>query len=525
MAQPIKDGKINLNETDGNAKFMEGANSAYDAVMTSYGPKGRNYRIEKVFGRAILTRDGVTIARDTYFSDRAKNLGAQALLEASEMTNRIAGDGTSATVGVAYHLLKNGMQAIAAGVHPMEIASIYRSDQGLILDALEAMSKKTKPSQLKEVATVSAGDPLLGQLIAEAIDRVGPDGGVMVEKAPLDEIEREYVDGYYIQSGFQALQGGKKEMLEPLVLVIGKRIASSVDIGEILTRAASAKGLTPGKDPFKFLIIGNLEDAAYTHVVGLINAQQIDAIILKTPPSFGEMGKELLEDIAIYADCSVISDSTKVKEVGLSHIGRVDRVVASKTEATLFSDNATERVQTRIKEIKDAISEEVVDAILERQRDRAAKLEGKIALFKIGGATDTEKEEKEFRVDDALQAVRAAVRHGVVPGGGVTLLQLSKIKGLSQYYKTALQATVKQLFLNASPDNAEVMLREALGAESGFGYNLRGDDTIVDVVKAGVIDPTLVIQEVVRNATSVAAENLKVGGTSLFENQEPTKTE
>jgi len=399
----------------------------------------------------------------------------------------------------------------------MDIADTYRQDQEIILDSLKTLSKKTKASQLKEVAAVSSGDPLLGQMIAEAIERVGPDGGVMVEKALLDDIEREYIDGYYLQSGFQALMGGKKEMLEPLTLVIGKRIASSVDIGEILTKAAAAKGLQPGKDPFKFLIIGNLEDAAYNHVVALINAQQIDAIVLKTPPSFGDMGKELLADIATYADCTVISDSMKVKEVGLSHIGRIDKVVTSKTEATLFSDNTKERVKVRVQELKDEIEIEVVDAILERLRDRVAKLEGKIALFKIGGATDTEKEEKEFRVDDALQATRAALRYGVVPGGGVTLLQLSSLKGLSSYYREALRSVIKQLFLNANPNGAEIMLKEALSSPIGFGFNLRSSTTkIVDMVEAGVLDPTLVIEEVIKNATSVAAENLKVGATSVF---------
>lgn len=527
MAQPVRDGKIILNETEGNAKFMEGAKAAYDIVTTTFGPKGKNVRLEKIFGRPILSRDGVTVAREVYFSDRAKNMGAQALLEASETTNRIAGDGTTLTVALSYNLLLQGEQAIAAGTHPMQVAADYRADEAIILEHLATLSKPTKPHQLKEVATVSSGDPILGELIAEAIDRVGADGGVMVEKAPLDDVEREYIDGYYIQSGFQALLGGRKEMLEPLVIVLGKRVASSADIGEILTRSAAAKGLTPGKDPFKFLIIGNLEDAAYNHVVQLINAQQLDAIIIKTPPSFGDMGSELLEDIAIYANCSVITDGIKAKQVGLMHIGTIDRVSAGKTEATLFSDNTTERVQVRAQGLKDQLAAEISDAVSERLRDRIAKLEGKIALFKIGGATDTEKEEKEFRVEDALQSSRAAVRFGVVPGGGVTLIELSRCSGLSDAYKLALRNTIKRLFTNADPDNAEVMLKEALAAPKGHGFNLREDTAdaeVIDITKAGIIDPTLVVEEAVRNATSVAAENLKVGSTSIFEN-DTTKTE
>lgn len=523
MAQPKRDSKIILDEQTGNNKFLDGAKAASDFVGISYGPKGRNARLEKIFGRPILSRDGVTLAREVYFSDRPKNMGAQAILEASETTNRIAGDGTTATALLSYELLLKGTQAIAAGTHPMEIASIYRQDEKVLLDHLKTLSKPARKAQLTEVATVSSGDSLLGQLIAEAIDRVGPDGGVMVEKAPLDDIEREYIDGYYLQSGFQALTGGKKEMLEPLVLVFNKRIASAADIGDILGKAAAAKGLEPGKDIFKFLLIGNIETAAYDQVVQLINARQIDAIMLKTPPHFGEMGKELLEDIAIYCGCTAIGEGTKAKGIGLSHIGYVNRVVAGKTEATLFSDKTTERMEVRVAELKDQIAAESVDAINERLRDRIAKLEGKIALFKIGGTTETEKEELEFRVDDALQAVRAAHRHGVVAGGGVTLLELSKLK-LSTYFQSALRDTVKRLFLNAYPNAAEIMLKEALELAPGYGFNLRSATAEpIDMVKAGILDPTLVISEIIRNATSVAAENLKVGATSTFEDEQPTE--
>lgn len=517
-----KEGKLVLDEAVGNSKFMEGAKAAYDFVTTTFGPRGKNVRLEKVFGRAIITRDGVTAAREVYFSDRPKNLGAQSLLEASETSNRIAGDGTTATVALGYHLLKQGQQAIAAGVHPMEIADIYRKDEQIVLDRLSELSKPIKKNQLTEVATISSGDPLLGKLIAETIERVGPDGGVMVEKAPLESIEREYIDGYYLQSGFQALQSGKKEMLEPLVLVFNKRIASASDIGDILGRAAAAKGLEPGKDIFKFLLVGNVDTAAYDQVVQLINSRNIDAIVVKTPPHFGEMGKELLEDIAIYCGCTSIGEGTKTKEVGLSHIGYVSRVVANKNEATLFSDKTTERMEVRISELKDQISGESVDAILERLRDRVAKLEGKIALFKIGGATETEKEELEFRVDDALQSTRAAYRHGVVAGGGTTLLELSKTAGVGEYYQRALRETVKKLFLNARPTGAEILLKDALGLPLGQGFNLRSNsDEPVDMVEEGVLDATLVISEVIRNATSVAAENLKVGATSIFEDDKP----
>jgi chaperonin GroEL len=203
------------------------------------------------------------------------------------------------------------------------------------------------------------------------------------------------------------------------------------------------------------------------------------------------------------------------------HIGTVDRVVATKYDATLFAEPTAERVQVRIEELKNQIEGESNDAILERLRDRVAKLDGKIALFKIGAATESEKEEMEYRVDDALQASRAAYRHGVVPGGGVTLLELSKA-GISKYYMRALQLTAQKLFSNAYPDEYQTILKEALKAPVGYGYNLRSmEPEIVDMVKAGILDPTQVIQDVVKNATSVAAENLKVGATSLFADDLP----
>lgn len=512
-----KDSKLVLTEEESRAKLLEGARATYEAVTTTYGPKGQNVLIEKPFGRPVLTRDGVTVAREVYFSERAKNMGSQTLLEASETTNRIAGDGTTATIALSYHLLRRGVQAIAAGVHPMEVSRIIKSDSQVILDELKTLSKPVSKGQLQQVATVSSGDAALGQLISEAIERVGADGGITTEKAPITEVKRTYVDGYYLQTGFQALQAGKKELIDPFVIISIRRLSSAADAIELLNKVAQTKGLQPGNIP-RLLIVGNLEDAAYNLIVDNINRGTIDAIIVKSPPAFGAMGDQLLEDISVYAGCSPLTDSINLRDFNEDHIGSIDRVVSSKSETTLFADNSTEPVLARIADIKAQMEDEISDAVNEKYRDRVAKLEGKIAIFKIGGATDGAKEELEFRVEDAIQATRAAFTDGVVPGGGATLITLSKLD-ISGLYRDSLQDTFKQLLINADRP-AELGLSQMLAAPQGSGYNLREGEEIVDMVKSGILDPTLVLEQIVTNATSVVAGTLTVGRAIIIEDQE-----
>lgn len=515
MAQAVKDNRIIIRGPKAREKLLEGAKSAYQTVTTTFGAKGRNVLIEKPFGRPMLTRDGVTVARDTYFKDRAKNMGAQFVLEASETTNRIAGDGTTATVALSYHLMRRGSQSIAAGAHPMEVKREIFDTSYIVLDKLKTLVKPAKKSQLEQVASTSSGDPLLGKLIAEAISYVGVDGGIITEKAYIQDVEREYIDGYFLQNGFEALQAGRKELVDPFVIVTSKRLSSSADAVELLTGVMKAKNIQPqqGQIP-RLLFIGNIEDAAYNLIVDNVNRGAIDAIIVKSPPQFGNLTEQLLEDIAIYANCSILTDSTNLKSFNESYIGTVNRVVTTKSETTIFADNQTEAVGVRVQEIKDQIETETADSIIEKLRDRIAKLEGKIALFRIGGATDTEKEEKEFRVEDAIQATRAAYSDGIVAGGGVTLLELSK--SVSGIYKDALQDVFKKLLSNADLP-VEIKLQETLEGPIGHGYNLREGSNIVDMKQSGILDAALVVEQVIKNATSAAAEALTTEVLLIFE--------
>jgi chaperonin GroEL len=527
MAQDQRDTRIVLKGEAARSKILEGAQAIWETVGTTYGPKGQNVLAEKVYGRPLPTRDGVTVARETYFKDRPKNMGSQLVLEASETTNRIAGDGTSATAGLAYYLMKFGTQLINSGVNPMEVKQILIRDSEKLLERLDKLAKPVKKSQLREVATVSSGDPLLGELISEAVEYVGKDGGIMTEKSPVSDVEREYMDGYYLQQGFQALQTGRKEISDPFVLILEKRMTSGAEIAELLTKTLQTVDFKQETGIPRFLIVGNIEEQAYFSLVNLINQGKVDCIIVKTPPQFGEMGREVLADIATYAGCKVIGDTTNIQQsfaqrlgdkMHSPYIGTINRVVSNHNETTLFADNSTEAIKDRVQEIKDRLEGEISDAIAEKLRQRISMLEGKIAIFRIGGATDSEKEEKEFRIEDSINATRAAQRHGVVPGGAVTLVELSK-QDISDTYKKALQAVFKKLLRNANLP-VDVKLKEVMEAPYGQGFNLRESDELVDLVKAGILDPKLVISEIIKNATSVAHIALTTGVVLVFEDKQ-----
>ncbi|CAB4132507.1 GroL Chaperonin GroEL (HSP60 family) [uncultured Caudovirales phage] len=524
-----KENRVLVYEDEMRAKFMEGAKAGYDAVAVTYGPKGKNVLLERGFGRPTYTRDGLTIIEQVFFSDRPKNMGTQALAEASRSANNISGDGSSATVVLTYHTLANAVKAVASGQHPMDVSDTITRDGQILLEALQKLVIPVKDEQLKEVATVSAGNPAIGQLIAEAILYVGQDGGILTEKAPITEIEREYIDGYYLQSGFTALQTGKKELIDPYVIVSSKRLSSAADAIEILNGVMKANNLQQGQIP-RILFVGNIEDAAYTTIVNTINQGQIDAVIIKTPPMYGELGKYLLSDIALYAGCELISENTNIKQFvrimqdakgqkyASDYIGSVSKVVASKSESTIFGDNETEAVQTRIAEIKDAIAMEDIPAIAEKLKDRVAKLEGKIAIFKIGGINDSVKEELDFRIDDAINSTRHAHREGIVAGGGVTLLELSKLKTISDITRNALRSTFEQLLINANLPS-QLKLDEALRAPKGYGYNLKESGELVDMVKLGIIDPFVVTREAISNSIGATSNAIKIGMGITFSDE------
>jgi len=532
MGQSKKDGKLFYFGDEATNGVLEGARTVYNAVSTTFGPKGKNVLIEKTYGRPVLTRDGVTVAKESYLEDRKLNQGAQMFIEASEQTNRIAGDGTTGTVVLAWELLKLGDRKVKDdSANPMDVKDEILNDSYKLLDALKDMKSDLKPGQLEQVATVSSGDPLLGKLIAEAVEEVGPDGGIITEKAAIEGVDRTYVSGYFLQQGFAALEAGKKEIESCYIVISAKPINSRMDAIQLLNRigerAHKDQGLplmtngqpTPLKDPLNIAFFGEFEGEAYNVIVANINAGAFDGTITKTPP-MGEMGPQYLEDLAIRCGAKVVQRADNLSSITPDYFGLAEKVSCTTAETTVFGGSgAQEDVDSRLKELKDRLKEEPLDAVQEKIRDRISKLEGKVAKFRIGGATETEREEKEFRIEDAIQAARAAAQEGVVTGGGTTLLKLSNTEGIGEVSKQALRNVFKKLMLNANLP-ADQKLDEALQAKDGWGFNLREGGELVDLVQAGVLDPYIVIREVITNAAATAANAVTVGALITFIDEE-----
>ncbi len=515
MAQAVKDNKIII--SDVSVKLLEGAKATYESVATTYGLKGLNVLIEKPMGRPILTRDGVTVAKEVYFSDRAKNMGAGLVSEASQTTNRLAGDGTSATAILTYFLYEQAVKLIATGMNPMTIRDTLNNDAQLLLKELETHTKELTDGQLQQVATISSGDPALGRLISEALEHVGLDGGIIAEKGFVDGVEREYIEGYYLNDGFTAMSEGKKELENPIVIVSSKKISSNSDFLELMQRIVETTKETMPRIAF----VGEIEGLARESIIANVMQGKMDAVIIKTPSS-GDMGTQYLEDIAMYCGCKSISGGDSLKNLDASYMGKAERVVCTPYTSSIFGGaHAKEDIEGRVKELKERIQTEESDHLTEKFRDRVAKLQGKIAVFKIGGTTETEKEEKEFRIEDAIQATRASMQSGVVPGGGTTLLRLSQTKGLSQIMSEALQNVFMRLMRNAGL-SGEVKLDQVLKAGSPMGINLRGKDELVDLVKEGVLDPALVLQQIIKNSVSTAGNMATIGLIITFEDKDDT---
>lgn len=514
MSQEKRDHKIMIYGEDAHKKLLGGAKEAYRAVTTTYGPKGRNVLIEKVYGRPTLTRDGVSVAKEVYSKDRAFNMAMQLVLEASSATNRVAGDGTTATVALTYNLMKEGFKRVAAGEDPMHLRESINKDATILLNALESQSKEVSKGQLEQVATVSSGDALLGKMIAEAVEKVGENGGIITEKSHVSGVEREYVDGYYLQNGFTAISEGRREIENALVVVSSKRLSSHVDALEILQKVSEAnKG-----QRLRIAFIGEIEGDAYKTIVTNIMQGNVDAVIVATP-STGDMGVQYLEDIALYTGARLLSDGDNIQNFDASWVGQAKRIVCTQTATSIFSESAIEEdLKNRIEKLQKRVKLEESEFLAEKIKDRIAKLEGKIALFKIGGATETEKDEKEYRIEDAIQATRAAYGNGVVPGGGTTLLRLGELE-ISPLFKEAIHSSFRKLMENASLP-ADVKINDVLGSKSPMGINIRNSGKLVDLVKEGVLDPTRVVEQIITNASSIAGNAITTDCMIVFEDRE-----
>ena len=516
-------------DDDARNRVLGGAKSLYDAVKVTYGPKGRNVVIAKGFGGPTVTHDGVTVAEGIELPENddetlGYKVGADLIKQAAKNLNKQAGDGTTTVTVLTYSILKEANRLIAAGHNPMELRKGIEQAGAEIVKELNKLAEpiEGKSDRVAEVATISAGDAEIGKLIAGVIEKVGKDGVVTVEAGQGLELEAEVVEGFSLDKGwvspFFVTDAGRQEAVyeKPAILITDKKISSVQEFLPMLEKLAQS-----GKKDV-VLIADEVEGEALSILVlnklkGVFNTVAVKA------PSFGDRRKDVLRDIAVLTGATVISEDHGLtfENAGLEVLGSARKVIVGKDETTIIEGAGKHSgVKERIAEIK-SLSENASSEYEKEQFDkRAAALSGKVAVIKVGGATETEIDEKKFRVDDAVAATKAALAEGIVAGGGVTLVNLAgnlKVSGADslsvgrQILKDALKQPFLQIMKNAGL-NADALLAQVESGKPGFGVNvMKPEDGLIDVKKAGVIDPARVTKEAVQNAVSIASTASTMG--------------
>ncbi len=502
--------------------LQRGVDKVAEAVSTTLGPKGRNVALDKKFGAPTVTHDGVTVAKEIELEDPYENMGAQLLKEAATKTNDVAGDGTTTATVLAQAIVNEGLRNVAAGANPMLLK------RG-IMAAADAVAKNIKEQavsistreEIASVASVSAQDDEIGNLIAEVMDKVGKDGVVTVEESRGLEFETEYVEGMqfdrgYISAYFVTAPDAMEAVIEePYILVYDKKISAAQDIVPLLEKLVQI-----GKRDV-VIIAEDVDGEALATLVlnklrGMLNVLAIKA------PGFGDRRKAMLADIAILTGGTVISEETgrKLETVTLNDLGRAGKVVSTKEETVIVDGSGDEKaIKGRVEEIRKEIELSTSDYDKEKLQERLAKLSGGVAVIRVGAATETELKEKKHRVEDALSATRAAVEEGIVPGGGVALVNavasLDNLKMANDDEQTgvnivrrALEAPMRKIVSNAGIDGAVVIqtVRQMQKDQNNhkIGYNVISDQ-YGDMIEAGIPDPAKVTRGAVENAASIAS--------------------
>ncbi len=510
-------------ESEAREKVLSGAKQLYDAVKVTFGPKGQNVVIEKEYGAPVITHDGVTVAEAVELESKDDKLGeavgAKLIKTAAQKLNKVAGDGTTTVTVLTYNILNEANKLIAAGVNPMELRKGIEKAGAEIIKSIEKSAEKIDGDNQKvaEVATISAGDEKIGALIAEVISKIGKDGVVTVEAGQGLEMEQEIVEGFSYDKGYASpffiTDTNRQEAVfdKPLILITDKKISSSSDILPLLEKCAQSgqKDLV--------IIAEDVEGEALSLLVLNKLKGVFNSLVLKAP-SFGDRRKEIMEDIAILTDATVVSadKGLKLEEVGLEVLGSASKVIATKEGTTIIKGAGDQKaVKARIELIHTLAGLAKSDYEREEFEKRAAALSGKVAVIKVGGATETEIEEKKYRVDDAVAATKAALAEGIVAGGGVTLVNAANtLKGNddgTRIVKNALKAPFVHIMENAGL-NAQALLYEVEKADKGLGINVMAPEKgLIDLKKNGIIDPAKVTKEAVKNAVSIAATAITMG--------------
>jgi len=516
-------------DDDARTRVLGGAKALYDAVKVTYGPKGRNVVIAKGYGGPTVTHDGVTVAEAVDLPENddetlGYKVGAELIKQAASKLNKVAGDGTTTVTVLTYNILKEANRLIAAGHNPQELRKGIEQAGAEIIASLDKLSESIegKTARVAEVATISAGDAQIGKLIAGVIEKVGKDGVVTVEAGQGLELEAEVVEGFSLDRGwsspFFVTDAGRQEAVyeKPAIVITDRKISSVSEFLPIIEKLAQAGR----KDVV--LIADEIDGEALSVLIlnklkGVLNTVAVKA------PSFGDRRKEILQDIAVLTNATVVSEDQGLtfENVGLEVVGSARKVIVGKDETTIIEGaGKPSDVKSRITQVVAQADNAASEYDKEQYEKRAAALAGKVAVIKVGGATETEIDEKKFRVDDAVAATKAALAEGIVAGGGVTLVNLSatikadgadSISAGRQILKNALRVPFLLITGNAGL-NSEALLAQVEGAKAGLGVDVN-DPTgkLVDVKKAGVIDPTRVTKEAVQNAVSIASTAATMG--------------
>ena len=502
---------------DARERMMHGIDILTNAVRVTLGPKGRNVVLEKSFGAPRITKDGVTVAKEIELEDRFENMGAQMVREVASKTSDTAGDGTTTATLLAHAIVREGAKSVAAGANPMDLKRGVELAVNAVIGELKSKAKKvTSSEEIAQVGTISAnGDQEIGRIIAKAMQKVGNDGVITVEEAKALETELEVVEGMQFDRGYISpyfitdADKMRVELESPYILINEKKLSNLQSILPLLESVVqSGKPL--------LVIAEDVEgEALATLVVNKLRGGLKVAAV--KAPGFGDRRKAMLQDIAVLTNGQVISEDLgiKLENVTLDMLGRAKKVVITKDDTTIV-DGAGKKadIEARVAQIKQQIEDTTSDYDKEKLQERLAKLAGGVAVIKVGGATEIEVKEKKDRVDDALNATRAAVEEGILPGGGVALIRaqkvLDKLSAANEDQKVginivrrAVQAPARQIAENAGEDGAVVVGKIVDKNDYAYGYNAATGE-YGDLVKQGVIDPAKVVRTALQDAASVA---------------------
>jgi chaperonin GroEL len=511
---------------ESRAAILRGVNQLADAVKITLGPRGRNVVLDKKYGSPTITKDGVTVAKEIELKDSMENMGAQMVKEVASKTSDVAGDGTTTATVLAQAIFREGVKTVAAGANPMALKRGIDKAVERATEEIKRMSKPVKGDMIAQVGTISAnGDRTIGELIAEAMDKVGKDGVITVEESKTMETDLEFVEGMQFDRGYLSpyfvteAEGMEAVLDNPVILISEKKISSMRDILPVLEQAARQ-----GRP--MLIIAEDVEGEALATLVvnklrGTLNVCAVKA------PGFGDRRKAMLEDVAILTGGSVISEDlgVKLESVKLEDLGSAKKVTVDKDSTTIIDGaGAADALQGRVKTLKAQIEDATSDYDREKLQERLAKLVGGVALIRVGAATETELKEKKARVEDAMNATRAAVEEGIVPGGGVALIRAAKALDKFKIFepdedgevsgevdeqigvtivRRALEEPLRQIVQNAGKEGAVIVEKVRSEKNPNFGYNA-ATEKFEDLVAAGIIDPAKVTRCALQNAASIA---------------------